>query len=154
MAFEDEIEQKITGKTYEECKEKLFNAYGKDFRITNKYVDFRPGFLHLTKKPVTVVTYVVNHQKSYSSDSGRSFYADKYSEEEQLAKNRDAILQSQSNVLITKQIGEMNNSLEELKNEMSRQLKILQCLRRKNMSQFKRLTICWRIMNFHFLISE
>ena len=126
MAYEDEIEQKISGRTYEECKEKLFNAYGKDFRITNKVVEWRPGgFLHLSKKPVTVVTYVVNHQKSYSPDSGRSFYSDKYSEEEQLAKNRDAILQSQSSVLITKQMSEMNNSLEELKNEMSRQLKNL-----------------------------
>ncbi len=126
MAYEDEIEQKISGRTYEECKEKLFNAYGKDFRITNKVVEWRPGgFLPLSKKPVTVVTYVVNHQKSYSPDSGRSFYSDKYSEEEQLAKNRDAILQSQSSVLITKQMSEMNNSLEELKNEMSRQLKNL-----------------------------
>ncbi len=126
MAYEDEIEQKISGRTYEECKEKWFNAYGKDFRITNKVVEWRPGgFLPLSKKPVTVVTYVVNHQKSYSPDSGRSFYSDKYSEEEQLAKNRDAILQSQSSVLITKQMSEMNNSLEELKNEMSRQLKNL-----------------------------
>ena len=39
MAYEDEIEQKITGSSYEECKEKLFNLYGKDFRITNKIVD-------------------------------------------------------------------------------------------------------------------
>ena len=36
MAYEDEVEQQITGRTYEECKEKLFNTYGKDFRITNK----------------------------------------------------------------------------------------------------------------------
>ena len=64
MAYEDEIEQKITGSSYEECKEKLFNLYGKDFRITNKIVDFRPGgFLNLRKKPVTVVSYIVNHQK-------------------------------------------------------------------------------------------
>ncbi len=100
MAYDDEIEQKITGRTFEECKEKLFNAYGKDFRITNKVVDFRPGgFLHLQKKPVTVVTYVVNHQKSYSSESirpsfgtnyGSSFpsFQDRTAEEEQLARSR------------------------------------------------------------------
>ena len=65
MAYEEEIEQTITGRTYEECKEKLFNTYGKDFRITDKKIDFRPGgFLYLKKKPVTVVTYVVNHQKN------------------------------------------------------------------------------------------
>ena len=82
MAYEDEIEQKITGKTFEECKEKLFNTYGKDYRITNKVVEWRPGgFLHLGKKPVTVVSYIVNHQKSYSPDGGRSYYSEKISEE-------------------------------------------------------------------------
>ena len=126
MAFEDEIEQKITGSTYEECKEKLFNKYGKAFRITSKVTDFRPaGFLHLHKKPVTVVTYVVNHQKSYSPENDRYAYVDKTSEEEQLAKNREAILQSQSNVMLTRQMNEMNNSLEDFKNEMSRQLQHL-----------------------------
>ena len=129
MAYEEEIEQKITGSTYEECKEKLFNLYGKDFRITNKVVDFRPGgFLYLKKKPVTVVTYVVNHQKSYSSDSGRSMlYQDKASEEDQLARNREAILQMQStnNVMVSKQINDMTNSIEELKKEMSQQIQQL-----------------------------
>lgn len=129
MAYEDVIEQKITGSTFEECKEKLFNLYGKDFRITNKVVDFRPGgFLYLKKKPVTVVTYVVNHQKSYSSDSGRSVvYQDKVSEEDQLARNREAILQMQStnNVMVSKQINDMTNSIEELKKEMSQQIQQL-----------------------------
>ncbi len=124
MAYEDEIEQKITGRTYEECREKLFNAYGKDFRIINKVTDFRPGgFLYLKKKPVTVVTYVVNHQKSYSSETPRVSY-NSYSEEEQMARNREAILQMQgsNNVMVSKQINEMTNSIEELKKEMSQQL--------------------------------
>ena len=128
MAYEDEIEQKITGNTYEECKEKLFNLYGKDFRIINKVIDFRPGgFLHLKKKPVTVVTYVVNHQKSYSEESGRFSYSDKNSEEEQLARNRDAILQMQgaNNVIVSTQINKMNDSIEELRKEMSQQMKNL-----------------------------
>ena len=89
MAYEDEIEQKITGRTFEECKEKLFNLYGKDFRITNKVVDFRPGgFLYLQKKPVTVVSYIVNHQKSYSSDTAKTYYSERESEAEQLNRNR------------------------------------------------------------------
>ena len=128
MAYEDEIEQKITGNTYEECKEKLFNLYGKDFRIINKVIDFRPGgFLHLKKKPVTVVTYVVNHQKSYSEESGRFSYSDKNSEEEQLARNRDAILQMQgaNNVMVSKQISDMTSSIEALKKEMSQQMQQL-----------------------------
>ncbi len=126
MAYEDEIEQKITGRTFEECKEKLFNAYGKDFRITNKVVDFRPGgFLYLRKKPVTVVTYVVNHQKSYSPDSSRSYYSERDSEAEQLNRNREAILQNNNNVLISKTVNEMTKSIEDLKLEMSQQIRNL-----------------------------
>lgn len=118
MAYEDEIEQKITGSSFEECKEKLFNTYGKDFRITNRYVDFRPGFLHLTKKAVTVVTYVVSHQQSYSQANNRAYYQNKISEEEQLARNREAILQNNNNVMVTN----ITKSIEDLKYEMGRQL--------------------------------
>ena len=123
MAYEDEIEQKITGRTFEECKEKLFNTYGKDFRITNKVIDFRPGgFLYLQKKPVTVVTYVVNHQKSYSPDTGRNYYQDRDSEAEQLNRNREAILQNNNNVLVNTQLKELTGTVAELQKEMSRQL--------------------------------
>ena len=124
MAYEEEIEQKITGRTYEECKEKLFAQYGKNFRIINKVTDFRPGgFLYLKKKPVTIVTYTVNHQKSYSPEEGRSSfqsyssYQSSYSEEEQLQKNREAILQMQgsNNVMVSKKIDDMTNSIEALK---------------------------------------
>lgn len=128
MAYEDEIEQKITGNTYEECKEKLFNMYGKDFRIINKVIDFRPGgFLYLKKKAVTVVTYVVNHQKSYSEDNARISYINQSSEEEQLARNREAILQMQgaNNVMVSKQISDMTSSIEALKKEMSQQMQQL-----------------------------
>ena len=128
MAYEDEIEQKITGNTYEECKEKLFAQYGKNFRIINKVTDFRPGgFFYLKKKPVTIVTYTVNHQKSYAAEEPRISYQSSYSEEEQLAKNREAILQMQGsgNVMVSKQISEMTSSIEALKKEMSQQMQQL-----------------------------
>jgi len=128
MAYEDEIEQKITGSTYEECKEKLFAQYGKNFRIVNKVTDFRPGGLfYLKKKPVTIVTYVVNHQKSYSAEEPRISYSSSYSEEEQLQKNREAILQMQgsNNVMVSKKIDDMTNSIEALKKEMSQQMQQL-----------------------------
>ena len=127
MAFDEDIEQKITGRTYEECKEKLFNLYGKNFRIVNKVTDFRPGGLfYLKKKPVTIVTYVVNHQKSYTEEP-RISYSGSYSEEEQLQKNREAILQMQgsNNVMVSKKIDDMTNSIEELKREMSQQMQQL-----------------------------
>ena len=130
MAYEDEIEQKITGSSYEECKEKLFNLYGKDFRITNKIVDFRPGgFLNLRKKPVTVVSYIVNHQKAYSSgsDTAKTYYGDRDSEEEQLRRNREAILQMQStnSGVVSNQINKVNDSIEELRKEMTMQIRNL-----------------------------
>ena len=124
MAYEDEIEQKITGSTYEECKEKLFNLYGKNFRILNKVTDFRPaGIFHLKKKPVTIVTYTVNHQKSYSVDEPRMSFQSSYSEEEQMAKNREAILQNQNNIILGSQIKEMSKTIQDLKNDLSQQIK-------------------------------
>ena len=120
MAYENEIEKKITGRTYEECKEKLFALYGSDYRITNKKVDFKPGgFLFLGQKSVTTVYYVVNHQKSYSQETFRSYNTNQISEEDQLAKNREAILQNNRDVLVTKQI---TDSLESLKYEMNQKL--------------------------------
>ena len=104
MAYE-EIEQEITGKNIEECRDKLFKLYGRDYRILNKNVDFRPvGILGLRKKPVTVVTYVVNHPKPYD-------------EEEILQKNREAIMQNQASLLVKNQfsqITQMNSTLEEI----------------------------------------
>ncbi len=128
MAYDDEIEQKITGSTYEECKEKLFAQYGKNFRIINKVTDFRPGgFLYLKKKPVTIVTYTVNHQKSYSAEEPRISYQSACSEEEQLQKNREAILQMQGtgNIMVSKKIEDMTSSIEALKKEMSQQMQQL-----------------------------
>lgn len=127
MAYDDEIENKITGHSYDECREKLFKLYGKDYRIINKTVDFRPGgFLFLQKKPVTVVTYVVNHQKSYSNDSfntSSSIYSERRpTEEEILAKNREEILKNQNNIMINSQMNQMNNTIEELKNELNKKL--------------------------------
>ena len=123
MAYEDEIEQKITGSTFEECKEKLFNLYGKNFRIINKVTDFRPGgFLYLKKKPVTIVTYIVTHQKSYSPDNERMSYVDRDAEAEQLARNREAILQ-QTGANSTVIINKVSQEIEDLKKDLSQQLK-------------------------------
>lgn len=125
MAYEDEIEHKITGSSYAECREQLYKLYGKDYTILNKTVDFRPGFFHFRKKPVTVVTYKVNHQKSYSDDSGRSYFPERISEEEQLKRNRDAILQqtgSIANAMVSKQV---TQSLEDFKHEITSQIQQL-----------------------------
>ena len=109
-------------------------------QFTDKKIDFRPGgFLYLKKKPVTVVTYVVNHQKSYSPDSGRYSYQEKYSEEELMAKNREAILQNQSNVMLNKTINEMSKTIEDMKNEMSNQLKNISISAQEKHESIKRI---------------
>ncbi len=126
MSYDNEVEQKITGRTFEECKEKLHNTYGNDYRITNRVVDFRPGgFLYLKKKPVTIVTYIVNHQNSYSPENTNPSYQNRPSEEEQYARNREAILQNNNNILISSQMNQMSNVIEDLKNEVSRQLQTI-----------------------------
>ena len=127
MAYENEIEMKITGRSLDECKEKLFGLYGSDYRITKKNVELKPGgFFHLGQKAVTTVYYVVNHQKSYSQEVSRSYSSpEPLSEEEQYAKNRDALLEKKNNIMISAQVNQMNKSIEDLKNEMSRQLQNL-----------------------------
>lgn len=120
MAYDEEIEQEITGKSLEECRDKLYKMYGKDYRIRNKTVDFRPsGFFGLVKKPVTVITYVVNHQKAYNPDYTDNSYTPKMTEEELLAKNRESILQNNSNILVNSQINQINTTLEEMNKKLA-----------------------------------
>lgn len=120
MAYEEEIEQEITGKSLEECRDKLYKMYGKDYRIRNKYVDFRPsGLFGLHKKPVTVVNFVVNHQKAYNPDYGEESYAPKMTEEQILAKNRESILQNNSNIIVNSQISQINTTLEEMNKKLA-----------------------------------
>ena len=131
MAYEDEIEQKITGMTMDECRQKLYNLYGKGYRITDKKVEFRPsGFLFLKRKPVTVVSYVVTHPSSYS-------------EEETFNRNREAILQNNSSALASSQIKELAKELtgtvEDLKKEMSQQLQHLAVSTQEKPETIKRI---------------
>ena len=131
MAYEDEIEQEITGMTMDECRQKLYNMYGKGYRIKDKKVEFRPcGFLFLKKKPVTVVKYVVTHPSSYS-------------EEETFNRNREAILQNNSNALASSQIKELTKELtgtvEDLKKEMSQQLQHLAISTQEKPETIKRI---------------
>lgn len=125
MAYDEDIELEMTGRNIDECRDKLFKMYGKDYRILNKSVDFRPaGLFHLQRKPVTVVTYVVNHQKAYNTDyntynAGSIYETPKLTEEERLAKNREEILQKQNNVLVNTQINQINSTLEEMNKKLN-----------------------------------
>ena len=74
MASENEIEYRIEGDSLEECKRQLYDKYGKDYIIKDKKTEFkRAGFLK-KQKAVVVVTYAVNHQKSYDINKNESGY--------------------------------------------------------------------------------
>ena len=112
MALENGIRQKIEGDTLDECKQKLFNLYGKDYNIESKETIFkRSGFLGLKQKEVQVVTYTVNHRKSYNPDN---YFLDKENEAEQLEKNRIAIIEQQKTNLMNSQINKVSTQLDEL----------------------------------------
>ena len=62
-----------------------------------------------------LLTYVINHQKSYNISKENMYSFDRRDEEEQLQRNRDEILQKQSAKLMSSQMIQMNNTLEEFK---------------------------------------
>ena len=129
MSLESAIRQTIEGATLDECKRKLHQKYGDDFNIEDRSSYFKScGFLGLKQKEVQVVTYTVNHKKAYDSNS---YYSDhssdrvvrveknRESEEEQLEKNRQAILQNTTNIAINSAINTMNAKLDEMSKKMS-----------------------------------
>ena len=116
------IEQTITGDTLDECKQKLYAMYGKDYNIIKRESKFfHTGFLGLRQKEKQVVTYTVNNKKAYDNDRER--YYDREAEARRLEENRQALLAQKgaqellattlSNKidLLTKQVQEMNTNV-------------------------------------------
>lgn len=124
MAYNEEIKFEMTGRSEEDCRAKLYKQYGNDYQIIDKRVDFRPGgFLYLSKRPVTTVRYIINHQKSYNPESVITSYATKRAnEEEMLAQNRDAILKTLQATNNNSQINQLNKTVEELKSEIVKKI--------------------------------
>ncbi len=123
MGFDYDKKQKLTGKSLDDCKVKLYNTFGKDFRIIDKQIVQKSGFLGFGKKDVTEVTYVTFHPNAYSPDSNSY---DDDAEAQRLAKNREGILQNQQNVLMAAQLSQINqqvnSKLDELSKEMTSKL--------------------------------
>ena len=111
MALENGIKRSIEGDTLEECRNKLYELWGKNYTIENRESRFkRCGFLGLKQKEVQVVYYTVNQRKPYDSD----YSYDKESEEVQLEKNRRAILEKQNNLLIASHMNQVSTKLDEM----------------------------------------
>lgn len=120
MSYDEENAQKITRDSLEACKNELYRLHGRDYRIIDKQVEFVPcGLFKLRTKAMTTVTYVLNHPKVYNADN---YFVDKQREEEQLEKNRDAIITNQNAALMKATINQLNNTIEKFQSEMSEKL--------------------------------
>lgn len=109
MILETAIKKTIKGDTLDECREKLFKLYGKDYTIIDKKSDFEPkGLFGFRMKPVVIVTYVVNN------DEEQIIKTPKLSEQEILEKNRKTILENQKDTLLKAQMKEMTQMLSQL----------------------------------------
>ena len=118
MSLESGTLLTIEGATLAECKRKLQDKYGDDYEIKNRESIFKScGFLGLKQKEVQVVTYVINHKRAY--DNYSSTIRERESEEEQLEKNRQAILQAQNATLINGAITSLANKMEEMNKQIN-----------------------------------
>lgn len=123
MSFESGIRQTIEGATLDECKRKLYQKYGDDFNIEDRSSRFKNcGLFGLRQKEVQVVTYTVNHKKSYDGDYSSSVKPSeksRESEEEKFEKNRQAILQNQTTSAVTSAIKNLTQKIDEMSSQMS-----------------------------------
>ena len=118
MSLESGSVLTIEGNTLEECKRKLYEKYGNDYNIIERKSIIKPsGFLWLKQKEIQQVSYTVNHKKSYQNES----YSEKEreTEEEKLERNRQAILQSQSNMMLTNTLSNLTNQMQEMNRQIS-----------------------------------
>ena len=108
----------IEGNTLEECKRKLYEKYGNDYNIIERKSMIKlSDFLCLKQKEIQQVSYTVNHKRSYQNEVYSE--KDRKSEEAELERNKQAILQSQSNMMITKTLSTLTNQMQEMTRQIS-----------------------------------
>ena len=121
MAFQNERTYTITVSNMDECREKLFDKYGDNYKVIKKNQVFvSAGFLGLRKKGALEVTYVLVNQPDNRGTSGLE--GKSMSDEDVFARNREEILKNQSNVLLNAQINQMNNSMQEFMSTIDKKL--------------------------------
>ena len=106
---DDEI-QVIKGKSFEECKQKLFQIYGHNYDIRGQRPVFKKGFLGFGQKEEYEVRYTIGQKKSVSP-------------QEAFQKNRDEIL-NKNGVTVTQalQIANLDKKLEEYQKNLASKL--------------------------------
>ncbi|MCQ2575502.1 MAG: hypothetical protein MJ162_02085 [Treponema sp.] len=141
MSLNSGIEQTIVGDTLDECRQKLYAMYGKDYNIIKRESKFfRTGFFGLRQTERQVVTYTVNNKKAYDSN----LYRDRDEEERRLEENRQAILmtnQSQNLLMnnltskideLQKQVAQINTNVTNVTNEVPESIRKIEELLEMN----------------------
>jgi len=111
MDRNNEFIQEITGKSQDDCKQKLFALYQTDYEIIEVKHDFVPaGLLGIRKKPVVIMKYVVKHNL-YGNNRNSS----RTNEQEELEVSRQQILQQNLDFLEKQR---RNEALDEKLNKL------------------------------------
>lgn len=106
---DDEI-QTITGKNFEDCKQKLFETYGHNYDIRGQRPILKPGFLGFGQKELYEVRFTIGQRKNISP-------------QESFQKSRDEILnKAGASVTQTMQIATLDKKLEEYQKTLAKKL--------------------------------
>lgn len=120
MITDENRKMTITGDSLRECKDKLCEMYGNNWRpIDQETKTIAYGLFGMRKKMSVVLTYVVDNHNVYNSGSTN---IQTISEEEQLERNRQEILKSQNEALLKAQLNQMSQTLESLQKDMNAKL--------------------------------
>jgi len=123
MIIDQEKKYTISGDSLEDCKLKLQNMYGNNWKPLDQENKLVPcGFLGLRKKMQKVVTYTIVDHNIYNSNTSTP----PMSEEEKLEQNKQQILKAQQDVLMKAQINQMSQTLEEMRKDMKQKLEGIQ----------------------------
>lgn len=121
MQFENEIKQTIECDTFADCKAKLYERYGNDYKIENKETKLKHvGLFGLRQKEVTVVTYTVPHKKVY--DNSETYYKEEQKKQEEMQRleaNRQEILKQQKDVILTNTINQLSKQIDDMNQKLS-----------------------------------
>lgn len=107
---------KITGRTLSECKEKLYEKFGRNYTIRDRRTKLKGGFLGFGQKEVVEVSYTV-HDGSEQATAQRN----EMREDERAAfkKNQEELLKAAA---ATAQMSAISSKIAELKTDLSKQL--------------------------------
>jgi len=111
----DEEEKKIEGKSLEDCKAKLYNLYGTNYKITGQKQSLKGGFFGWGQKETVEVRYIPN-PKPISSPS------------DAFQKSRDEILSNMTgngSVTNVMQLSMIDKKLEETQKTLDEKMNLL-----------------------------